>query len=816
MPRHLPSGRVTFVFVDVVGSTRLLARHREDFVAALGVLQEAVEHHTISRSGTVVKTEGDGAFLAFGSASDAVAAMVALQDDLRLGRMFAGLPWLSVRVGAHTGAAVPVGEDYVAFAVNVAARVSAAAGPAQVLVSQAVVDDLPADEQLAARELGAFVLKDVEDPVVLWRMCGDDAPPRAAPVRRTNVAETRTTFFGRADDLAALRETVATHRLVSVVGTGGLGKTRLVSQYTLACCEDFTFGVWLAELASIDAPEGLAGSIAEALGIDGADDLSAVVTQVNRRGELLLVLDNCEHLLDAVADTVAQLLARCPDLKVVCTSREPLLLDEERVLRPEPLATDEAGPAAELFADRAAQNGVEIDARDSAIVTEICKLYDGLPLAIELAAAQSSVLPLPELASALADRTIELRRRGVVDRQANLDNLVQWSFSLLAPAELEAVLTLSVFPARFGFDAARTVLSGVVGDSPVDAMVDRLVHKSLIDLDGPNLRLLWTIRETARAELAARPDLYARAHDALLSWAQAFASDAFRAGSHSIARDDALTLEQALHDGFSRDARPLGPLMHIVGAWSAAHGFSSHLRDLARTVASSVAVQSEDDVVLVRCAINQLCLLGGYGRYVDRLELARDTAETAQAWREVVFLELGIANALVDADDLPGALDAVTRAHSAYERGGEDSALKVALLITEAQMHCLSGDHQAGLRFHRRARAVDAESGDFEREVTLLNLGECCVDVGNYEEAEGVLSECLRVSDNPIMRGYALACLSRAVFEAGRIDLAVSCARASLEMLESDADLGADEWTRQAADRARSVLDLAGARTPGT
>lgn len=433
MTPELPSGRVTFVFLDVVGSTRLFSQHRDQFVVALGALHAAVDRHAAQGDGVVVKTEGDGAFLAFGSAESAVDAMVMLQDELQVGELFAGLPWLHVRVGAHTGSATPVDGDYVAYAVNVAARVSAAACSGQVLVSQAVADDLSEAARATAVELGAFALKDLEEPIVLWRVRGDVSRPRAAPARRTNVDEPYTSFIGRDHDLTALSDAVAEHRLVSVVGTGGLGKTRLVSQFALACCESFEYGVWLAELATITSPEALPGVVGAAVGLEVVDDLSTVVADLRRRGELVLVLDNCEHLLDDVAHAVTRLLTECPHLRVVCTSREPLLLEREQVLRPTPLGTEAAGPAEELFVNRAARNGVHVRPDEREIARTICELFDGLPLAIELAAAQSDVLSLPELASALAERRIELRRRGVEDRQANLDNLVRWSLQLLSP-----------------------------------------------------------------------------------------------------------------------------------------------------------------------------------------------------------------------------------------------------------------------------------------------------------------------------------------------------------------------------------------------
>ena len=230
MPRGLPSGRVTFAFVDVVESTRTFTEHGEEFVAALAALQARVARHTADAGGAVVKTEGDGAFLAFPSALGAIEALVGLQDELaRVPEDPA--PRLSVRAGTHTGDAVPVADDYVALAVNVAARVTSAAGAGQVVVSAATQAELPSPNGVS---VGEYDLKDVADPMELWLVCGDDTPLRAPTSRRTNVAVPVTGFVGREEELAELGDLVGEQRLVTVLGPGGLGKTRLVSELVLA------------------------------------------------------------------------------------------------------------------------------------------------------------------------------------------------------------------------------------------------------------------------------------------------------------------------------------------------------------------------------------------------------------------------------------------------------------------------------------------------------------------------------------------------------------------------------------------------------
>jgi class 3 adenylate cyclase len=283
---RLPSGRVTFAFTDVVGSTRAFAEHGDRYLAALEAVQTAVARCTESRGGVVVKTEGDGAFLAFPTAGSAVAALVEVQSaavDPDLG--------LRLRAGAHTDEAQPVGEDYLAFGVHVAARLSSAAGAGQLLVSEAVIADL--DEPVGT-EIGAYELKDLPKPVTLWRLAGDDTPPRATPKRRTNVAVPRTNFVGRRTEVLDLRRRLQVPALVTVVGPGGAGKTRLVSELAIQLAESYPGGAWIVELAPVSEPATVPDTLRATFAAQGAPE--AIVGSL---GAALVVLDNCEHVVEA-------------------------------------------------------------------------------------------------------------------------------------------------------------------------------------------------------------------------------------------------------------------------------------------------------------------------------------------------------------------------------------------------------------------------------------------------------------------------------------------------------------------------------------
>ena len=570
MARRLPSGRVTFAFTDVVNSTRTFTEHGDAYVDAVRALHALIAEETTAQDGAVVSTEGDGAMLAFPSATGAVAALTSMMARIEA---FDG-PGLRLRIraGAHTGTAVPIGDEYVAMPVYVAARVSATANAGQVLVAQSVIDEL---EGRSGEELGDFSLKDIHEPVTLWRLTGDGTPPRATRSRRTNVAVAHTSFVGREEELAELRQLLGIPGCVTVVGPGGRGKTRLVSEYALADAGSVPAGVWLAELATL--PDGatradLLGVVAGALGAPGVGGFEALAADLRRRGEAVLVLDNCEHLVDEAAELVADLVEGCPQLRILATSREALAVDRERVLRlgPLPTSTGGPGPAERLFLSRAEAAGVTVPSHQWAAVTELCERLDGLPLALELAAARVGTMPVAALVEALAAGAVELRRRGGVDRQRSLESLVWWSLRLLDDEERDALFVLSVFPGRFSPGTAEEVLAQVPGVRSWAA--PDLARHSLLDLDGDEFRMLTTIRTVARRELESRPETAEAAMRALLHWGDALARQDEHMTTMTI--DEVMALELAVEWALDHGVPGSGRLMTRVTYWSLAEAMT--------------------------------------------------------------------------------------------------------------------------------------------------------------------------------------------------------------------------------------------------
>ena len=480
MRSEFPTGTVTFLFTDIEGSTRLVRELGDAYAEVLAehrrVLREAWQQH----EGVEVDTQGDAFFVAFGRASDAVAA--AADGQLAL----AGGP-VRVRMGLHTGEPLQTDEGYAGIDVHRAARIASAGHGGQVLLSQSTVDLADAD----VRDLGLHRLKDLSAPERLFQLGMEDFPPLKT-LHETNLPVPATPFLGREleiDQLTALLRRPEL-RLVTLTGPGGSGKTRLALQAAAAAADDYDHGVWWVPLASLADSTLVENAAAQALG--SQDTLSAAV----RDKRLLLVLDNFEHLLDA-APGVAETIGSCPQLTVLVTSREPLHVDGEWEVAVDPLRDREA---VELFVQRAL--AVNSDFAANGEVVEICRRLDCLPLAIELAAARVKVLSPEALLERLVQRLPLLAggSRSAPERQRTLRATIAWSHDLLTPAEQDLFARLAVFTGGCTLEAAEAICG-----ADIDAIAS-LVDKSLLRRTNDRYWMLETIREFAAERLDELPD----------------------------------------------------------------------------------------------------------------------------------------------------------------------------------------------------------------------------------------------------------------------------------------------------------------------
>jgi predicted ATPase/class 3 adenylate cyclase len=523
---ELPSGTVTFVFTDIEGSTRLLARLRDRYGEVLAEHQHALRGAFTAHGGREVHTEGDAFFVAFARATDAVAAAVAGQRALAAESWPDGVD-VRVRMGVHTGEAAMWMDDYVGLDVHRAARICSAGHGGQVLVSsptrELIEDELPND--VALRDLGEHWLKDLDRPEHLFQVVAGDLPrdfpplasmsPGRGGVSRLPASPSPT--IGRDGDVRAIAQRLGVGgvRLFTLTGPGGVGKTRLGLEAARAVRADFADGAHFVSLAALQKPEDVPAAIVKALAIvvlsgESADEAAERFLAAKH---LLLVVDNFEHVL-AAAPFIARLLAACPALTVVATSREPLRLHAEEhypvspLTLPEPATPEDVDMLASvdsvvLFCGRARVHdpSFDLDGATATPVAEICRRVDGLPLAIELAAARCGMLAPGEIAERLREALGALGTgpRDAPVRQHTLRATIDWSFELLNRAERDAFTAFAVFAGGATAQAAEMV-TGAGLDT-----LERLVAKNLIVRHKhPHARTRLGMLETIRAYAAER------------------------------------------------------------------------------------------------------------------------------------------------------------------------------------------------------------------------------------------------------------------------------------------------------------------------
>ena len=500
-PATRPSGTVTFLFTDVQGSTRLWAADADAMSASLLVHDEILRSAIESQGGYVFTTAGDSFAAAFGRASDAVAAAGAAQLALT-DAQWPG-PMLRVRMGMHLGEAEERGGDYFGPVVNTAARVEAAGHGGQTLLTEAVRS---AARFEGAVDLGVHVLRDVAEPVRLYQLGdGEFAALRVETTASTNLAVRPTRLIGRGAEVSEACGLLAVSRLVTVAAVGGSGKTRLAVAVGFEELSTRRDGVWFVDLTAVSNGEEVAGAVAVAAGLllGGGDPLSQVVEFfLGKRA--LLILDNCEHVIDAAAELSEALLASDGETAVLATSREALDLDGERLMQLSSLSGDTSeasasSPAVELFIERATavDPSFSPDADGVSTISEVCARLDGMPLAIELAAARMTVMTPVQLLAGLDDRFRLLsggRRR---QRQRTLEATLDWSYDLLEPDEQRVFRSLGVFVGGFDVDAVASVAQ-IDRHEALDT-IEALVAKSLVNRLALDEAVRFGLYETVKA-----------------------------------------------------------------------------------------------------------------------------------------------------------------------------------------------------------------------------------------------------------------------------------------------------------------------------
>jgi predicted ATPase/class 3 adenylate cyclase len=807
-----PGGTVTFVFTDIEGSTRLLRRIGDRYAGVLERHRELLRGAVATQGGVEVDSEGDGLFFAFAGAKSAVAACIAGQ------RALLTEPWPSdvtvrVRMGLHTGEAIPVKGRYVALAVHQAARVASAAHGGQVLVSDAtaaaVTEALPASSSM--QQLGMYRLKDFDTPLMLFQVCHPDlprdfAPPRVSPAEVRNLPASLSSFIGREREIAEVEELLVTDRLVTLTGAGGCGKTRLALEVAACKLDLFADGVWFVDLAPLSDRQLVGQTVAHALGAreePGRPVFDTLEGFVAHR-ELLIVVDNCEHLIHACAVLVEHLLRAGSGVRVLATSREVLGLPGERVWRVPSLSLADQGASpdvvmssesARLFLERAraVRADLVVSDEDVADLAEIVSRLDGIPLALELAAARVGMLSLAQIATRLDGRFGLLNRgpRTALPRQQTLAGAIDWSYGLLSDLERTLFRRLSIFAGGFSLEAVEAVTTGPgLNLSDILDLVANLAAKSLVVVMGQGssqrYRLLETIRAYAADKLGgtgeqadlcdrhlawfldlaelAEPQLAGPGRGRLMQALEADQENFRRALDHSV--------ETGTVDHGLRLAAALAPFWTSHGSWKEACDYFEELLQLA----------SDDGPHLSKALVaagSMFMLRGDYARSEVLLERARTRADTAGDAGILAQSLSGLGYIAFRRSRQDEAEALWTEALDAGRKAG-DSRVSATVLRSLAIAAGARGDQQRCARLLEEGLALASKGGDEQlRRLLLSSAAEMNLWMGRYVLARDQYAEALQLADeigDQTGRASLLADLGWIGFLRGEYDEARTCA----------------------------------------
>ena len=532
-------GTVTLLFADIAGSTRLLHALGDQYAELLRNYRALMADAAEGEQGLLMDTAGDGLFYSFPTARGALTAAIAAQRAFR-DREWPAAAHVEVRMGIHTGEPLSADASLVGLDVHRAARICSAGHGGQVLISltthNLIGGEAPDDVHL--QDLGEHRLKDLPRPEHLFQVLVPDLPGEFPPLRSienwpNNLPRQLSSFVGRADALSEVAARLGTTPLLTLTGPGGVGKTRLALEAAARAMDEFPDGAWVVELAAIGDGALVPEAVASVLRIKEQPGIRLQVTLAQHLASrrLLLMFDDCEHVLEPVADLVDELLRTGEGLRVLATSREPLGIAGESLYPVPSMSVPDAGPggtagsedeseAVRLFVERAraVQPAFLLNDRNGAAVIQICQRLDGIPLAIELAAARVKAIPPEQIAARLDDRFRLLTggSRMALPRHRTLKAAIDWSFDLLADAERTLFLRLSVFAGTFDLEAVEFVCSGddVLDVEALD-ILSRLIDRSLVVVDESRAearyRLLDTIHQYA-AERLGELDLATAAH----------------------------------------------------------------------------------------------------------------------------------------------------------------------------------------------------------------------------------------------------------------------------------------------------------------
>jgi predicted ATPase/class 3 adenylate cyclase/DNA-binding CsgD family transcriptional regulator len=778
----------TFLFTDIEASTAMLQRLGDAYAGVLA------DHHRLIRAGLTahggeeIATQGDGFFAVFATPRACADAAVQMQRALASHAWPAG-ERVPVRMGIHSGEASQTAAGLVGLEVNRAARITAVAHGGQVVVSAAAAGLLSAalPAGVVLKDLGLHRLRDVSRPEQIFQLQAEGLPAAFPPLRSldnarllNNLPAEVSSFIGRDGELAAVRRLMGGSRLVTLTGAGGAGKTRLglqVAAWLLAGAGDGD-GVWFADLAALQDPDLVAVTVADVLSVrqePGRPVLDTLVEAVGARS-LLVLLDNCEHVIGACAKLADALLRGCPNLALLATSREPLGIDGECLHRVPSMATPADGDdtdairsseAVRLLEDRAAAQGVPLvwDELTTEVAGRICRRLDGIPLALELAAARLRVMPAAELEARLDDQFALLTggSRAALPRQQTLRAMVDWSWELLTGAERAVLACLSVFAGGFGLAAAEAVAAGPdVPAGQVLSHLGALVDKSLVQFGDTGTspgryRLLETVRQYAAGQLEEQGQAVADA--ARIAHRDYYLALAEEAAPQLVAADQAAWLDRldaelgnlraaiafSMPQAYSEPGLRLAASLYVF--WRA-RGHAAEGADVLQALLDAPAAQEATLPRARALAVAALLLekTDGFaiadGYRQEALAIAR-AAGNDYLIADLMFVQAWI---LLRQGQSGAALPAIQEGLGLARRLGE-LHLTARLLFTWSAATYVAGDHAGAA--HKAAECLQCfrQAGDrLEVGTTLGNLGYYELSAGDLDAARRHLAESLEIA----------------------------------------------------------------------
>ncbi len=846
-----PTGVVSFLMSDVVDSTRMWEGDRAGMAASLEVHDSIIRQQAAANGGHVFSTAGDAFAVAFPTPAEAVSAAIAIQ--IRLASTEWPGPEIRVRMGVHTGTADERDGDYFGPTLNRTARIMSAGHGGHILVSAVTADLLASrigpDIELVDR--GPHRLSGLHDQIQIFEVTHEHSPERSLALRTedvlvSNLPEPLSSFVGRTRELQEVTSRLEVSRLVTLTGAGGTGKTRLAVESARTIAGAFPDGAWLVELARISEPGLAMTAVGEVFGLRPGDGvpIEEVVARHLRSRQVLIVLDNCEHVLGDAADAARRLLTDAPDLRILATSRETLGLDGEFVIRVPALAVPNGSgggvtDSVRLFLDRAEAAGAPVGEQDLAHIERICRQVEGMPLAVELAAARLRTMSASELADRLDEsfKVLAGPKKSTTTRHRTLEATIDWSYELLDVDEQDLFRRLAAFAGGFDMAAAEALAPEMAADviDVIDSLVDKSLVNSRLTEHGLRFSMLEPVRQYARLKLEEFDELGA----VLEAHARYFAELVSVAAPHTRSSDqmayflriDADYDNIRLAFAYLLSTGQLEPYLRMAfDLFMYWVHTSLHQEAIATCVAGTEAAdESVDPMLIVKAWFIAACM-GAEITSVGAIEHARRGLEAANRTNDpnaIGRMELALGAAIRHATTDPEYLDHLITARSLLDEYREPSWWEpewdkgfLSLLLTG---YLPSDDERVG-------EHVEVAMSSFERTGDQAMLGATLFESIGFEmpdqdRAFGNLRRALEIFED-VRAGYfqahARMFYGLLLFQRQRVDEAAVFLEEGSEQLEDLGDIPcwatAVRWLAECeaemgmTDRARprliAVLDI--------